>query len=350
MPYNLRVKRDRTLADREKKKTSLTIKIALALALGAVVAVGLLAYAGLGETVDALRCFNWVVLPAVLACACGNYLVRFCKWHYYCRTLSIPVRRADSLVIFMSGMSMSISPGKLGEVLKSFLLKKVTGTPVTYSAPIVVAERLTDLVGLLILSAAGMLLVSFEGWMETARWVLAGCAIGVLALVAAMTSRRFAGAFLGVMGRLPLAGRFAGKAGTLFESAEKLLRPAPLVIASVVSAASWGFECVGFIIVLHAFGVTSVPVATAVLVYCVGTIVGAISMLPGGLGLTEICILGPLVRFGIPKPGATAVTFIIRACTLWFGTLLGTLFLVVGRKRFNVELAEIEENAVDGSA
>ena len=50
---------------------------------------------------------------------------------------------------------MSITPGKMGEVFKSWLLKKRTGTPIHASAPIVVAERFTDLLGYLILVAIG---------------------------------------------------------------------------------------------------------------------------------------------------------------------------------------------------
>lgn len=326
-----------------KKKKSWTLRIALTMALAALVFVGLLFYAGLQETVQTLAGFGWAILPAVFGLALSNYAVRFVKWHYYCRLLDIRVGAWDSLLIFMSGLSMSISPGKLGEVLKSFLLSKVTGTPVSYSAPIVVAERLTDLVGLLILSGGSMFFLEFKGWMETTRWVLLGSCVFAVLLVLAMSSRRFAGVFLGMMARLPVVGGQAGKARTLFESAGRLVRPVPLAAASVVSALSWGFECVGFALVLDSLGVETLGFAQAVFVYCTGTLVGAVSMLPGGLGLTEFTLVGALGRFGVVDAVATAATFIIRACTLWFGTVLGALFLVAGRGKFGVSVAEIEE-------
>jgi uncharacterized protein (TIRG00374 family) len=327
-----------------KKKRAWTVKVALTLAFAALVFVGLSLYAGVRETLSALALFKWWVLPAVLALAFGNYLVRFLKWHFYCRCLEIKLKVSDSFLVFMSGLSMSISPGKLGEVLKSFLLKKLNGTPVSYSAPIVVAERLTDLVAVMILAAAGMLTIEFEGVFETARLMLLVCTIAVVVLIVAMSSRGFARAFLGLMKRLPLAGRFADKAAVAFESTAKLITPWNLLIATVVSVVSWGFECAGFVIVLWAFGIHTVSVGAAVFVYCFSTVLGAVSMLPGGLGLTEISMAGMLGRFsGVAEAPAVAVTFVVRACTLWFGTVAGVVFLVASRKRFNVELTALEE-------
>ncbi len=43
---------------------------------------------------------------------------------------------------------MTISPGKLGEVLKSVFVRQVSGAPIARTAPAVVAERATDGTGM----------------------------------------------------------------------------------------------------------------------------------------------------------------------------------------------------------
>jgi uncharacterized protein (TIRG00374 family) len=327
-----------------RKKSSWTLKIALTLAFAALVFVALLVYAGLDEILGQLRDFGWWAVAPALALAFGNYLARFLKWQYYCRVLSIPVRTADSFIIFMSGLSMSISPGKFGEVLKSFLLKKIAGTPVSFSAPIVLAERMTDLVGLLVLAAAAMAFLPFEGWMAALRWFFVATAAAVVALVLALGSARFAGAFLGVFSRLPLAGRAADKMSAALQSAVKLFTFKNFALMSALSAVSWAFECAGFYIVLAAFNVPSPDAPSVVFIYCAGTILGAVSMLPGGLGLTEFSMVGMLVQM-LKTGGAQAVaaTTVIRACTLWFATIIGVVFLVAGRRRFSVNALELEE-------
>ena len=55
----------------------------------------------------------------------------------------------------MSGLIMSVTPGKVGELLKSYLVKEVTGDPVSKTAPIIFAERITDFLSLLLIAIIG---------------------------------------------------------------------------------------------------------------------------------------------------------------------------------------------------
>ena len=64
----------------------------------------------------------------------------------------------DSALLFTSGMVMAVTPGKVGEVLKSYLLKRINGTPISASAPIVLAERVTDGLAMLLLMGFGLTL------------------------------------------------------------------------------------------------------------------------------------------------------------------------------------------------
>ena len=56
---------------------------------------------------------------------------------------------------------MSVTPGKLGEILKSYLLKEENGTEVSKSMPIVFAERLTDFISIVLLSIIGAFVFNY---------------------------------------------------------------------------------------------------------------------------------------------------------------------------------------------
>ncbi|MET0386611.1 MAG: flippase-like domain-containing protein, partial [Polyangiales bacterium] len=99
--------------------------------------------------------FKRIVLALGLATA--SFGVRFLRWQGYLRTLEIRTSLPNSALIFTSGLGMSITPGKAGEVLKALMLQQVTGTPVARSVPIVAAERVTDAMALLVLGAVGLL-------------------------------------------------------------------------------------------------------------------------------------------------------------------------------------------------
>ena len=70
---------------------------------------------------NALRHFPPGYLPAILLLTLWNYALRFVKWHMYLHKLRIAIVFADSIGIFLCGLSMAITPGKAGELLKSIL-------------------------------------------------------------------------------------------------------------------------------------------------------------------------------------------------------------------------------------
>ena len=66
-------------------------------------------------------------------------------------------RKSDSFLTFLSGFVLTVTPGKVGEVFKSLVLFETHGVPIARTAPIVVAERVTDLIGVIILIVLGSL-------------------------------------------------------------------------------------------------------------------------------------------------------------------------------------------------
>ena len=123
-------------------------------------------------------------MPLILLVTLGNYLLRFVKWQYYLRQIGVVgLKRWDSFLIYFSGLGMTVTPGKVGEWLKSYLLKEVHGTPVTKSAPILIAERLTDSVALLIIAGAGVFVFGQGTWPIVAV-IIVGAVVAVVRLAA----------------------------------------------------------------------------------------------------------------------------------------------------------------------
>lgn len=114
-----------------------------------------------------------------------------------------------------------------------------------------------------------------------------------------------------------------------YESAYTLFRLKNLIVAILISVVSWGFECLAMYFVLEGFNV-NVSILLSTFVFSFSSLVGAISMIPGGLGVAEGSFAGLLILSGITKGIAASATVIIRFCTLWFGVLIGwiTTFII----------------------
>ena len=97
--------------------------LVLALALGAAVYLILAVLSDFGELTAALDTSNTPSYQRSLASS-PSYVVRFFRWTYYLRVLKVSVPTGINAAIFMSGLSMTISPGKLGEMLKCVFVRR----------------------------------------------------------------------------------------------------------------------------------------------------------------------------------------------------------------------------------
>src|SRR5712691_3376520 len=154
-----RSKEQLSLLTRNKLRTGIIFSLVLALIVMTAIAL----YGDLPHLITAIAHFRWAFLPIILALTLFNYLGRFLKWQYYLKRLAVSINWRKSLLIFISGLSMAITPGKVGELLKSYLLKRSTGEPISRTSPIIVAERLTDGIAMIALSATGLVLYR-SGW------------------------------------------------------------------------------------------------------------------------------------------------------------------------------------------
>lgn len=297
--------------------------------LGALVFAGLSLYADLASLRENLGAFDWNALGAALTLATGNYVLRYVRWQHYLRRVDVQVPHVESALVFLSGFVMSVTPGKLGEVFKSVLLYESRGTSVATTAPIVFAERLTDLMALVLLTAAGSL--SFERGVPVAASGAALCAFVLLA----SAWRPLGDRLLQVAEKLPLLRRAAPRLREAYESLFRLTRPAPLLFATTLATLSWGLECVALWVLLRGLPGGGLALDASFFAYSASTIAGAIAMMPGGLGVTEAGMTGliqALSRGAIGSATATAATMLCRLATLWWAVVVGAVAWVVLRR------------------
>jgi uncharacterized protein (TIRG00374 family) len=317
-------------------------RLLISMGLGILVFAGLLAYGDFREVGRSFGDFKWWLLPLILLVTCGNYGLRFVKWEYYLRQIGVrDVSRGDSFLIYFSGLGMVVTPGKVGEWLKSYLLKEMHGTPVSRSAPILLAERLTDSLALLIICAFGVVAFGPSTW-----WVVAVIAIGSALAVGIARHRPTSRGIIRFLQRIPFLQRFTGHIDEFYESTYTLMAPGGLLLMTLLSVGSWFFEVIAFYLTLIGLGASGSmdTMLKAAFILPISTLAAAIAIFaPGGLGVAETGITGLTQRLlDLPKSAATVATVIIRIATLWFGVVVGLVafaFLTRRLHRQGIELS-----------
>lgn len=302
-------------------------RLLISLGVGLLVVLLLSLLGDVQAVASSLQQFQWGYLPLILGLTALNYVLRWLKWDYFLRYLKMNdgVSTLDSGLLFTAGMIMSVTPGKIGEVFKSYLLKQLNNTPITASAPIVLMERLTDGLAMLLLMALGLTLY------PPARPVFAVLLVATVAGILLVQHRWLCERLLAWVATLPAGSRIAPRLTVVYDSTRQLLGWRILLIATVISVVSWGCECVAFYFVLVGLGVegTWLLLLQATFIFAASTLFGLISLLPGGLGTSEVTSAGLLVAMvGMSLASATAATILIRFGTLWFGVGLGVVALL----------------------
>ncbi|HKQ70638.1 MAG TPA: lysylphosphatidylglycerol synthase transmembrane domain-containing protein [Polyangiaceae bacterium] len=305
-------------------------RLLAAMILGVLVYLGFALYRGMREIGESLAHFAWSAFFLACALAFGNYLVRFLKWEYYLARLEVHgIPKVDSLLTFLSGLVLTVTPGKVGEVFKSLVLFETHHVPVARTAPVVLAERLTDVLGIVILIVAGS-----AGLPGGLVWASLGSVL-VLAILVVISSEGIFQWSLGLVERGPeRVKKMAPKVREAWASLRTLTAPKTLIVPTLLSIVAWFLEGLALWVILHGFG-ESTNVLVACFFYATATLAGALIPVPGGLGVTEGTLEEQLRHFGgVSQFTSTSAMILVRFATLWFAVVVGFAALFLLRLRF----------------
>jgi uncharacterized protein (TIRG00374 family) len=266
---------------------------------------------------------GWPLVLAAGALSLFNYALRVWRWSLYLNRLGHRFPLRFTALTFMAGFAFTLSPGKLGEMVRARYYQP-RGLPVSAVTGAFFVERLLDLVVMILLAVA--VLAELKAY-QSFLWVAVALVGGLLAAVAlwpwALTAQTLAS-------RQAEGHSFPGQAAVLgvvrmMASARLFLSPGMLAVGLALGLLAWGAEAVGLKLVADVVGSTQLSVAGAMGIYAIAIIVGALSFLPGGLGSTEAVMAALLVAHGYSTPQAILLTLICRLLTLWLAVVIGWL-------------------------
>lgn len=281
-------------------------------------------YADFGSLLTAIEKFNWVFIPLMIILVIIAYFIRFLKWSLFLKSADVHLKLKDNLFVFFSGMGMIITPAKVGEIWKGWLIRDINGEKLSKTVPVVITDRVTDVIGLVILSLLGIL------YYKEGIYILAALLLIFAAFFVAIKSEKISGMVISILEKR--AGKYSKDIKTMHATFLQLMHPKNMVGLSFLSAFAWFFECLALYFVILGFG-QSLSVLLSTFVFSFASLIGAISMIPGGLGIAEATISGMLQYFGLTSVDSVGVAIIIRFGTLWFGAILGFLIHFIFKKR-----------------
>jgi uncharacterized protein (TIRG00374 family) len=282
---------------------------------------------------DGLLAYAHRLTPQLIAVLLGlsliNYALRAWRWDVYARQRRVHIPFLRHVLYYVAGFALTVTPGKVGELLRIWLMREGDGQPYARTVPLLVADRLADSLALLVMACVGIGVTTLNGGIMSA---IVPAAVFILGSWWIGTRPRIVMAMVfGLQRRLGRGRSGVRKLHRLACEVSGLLRSGPFQFGLVLSLLGWLAEAAALWWLLHSLD-AHLSLFVVVFIFAASMLAGAAAMLPGGLGGAEISMVALLVGFGVASEPSIIATALIRLTTLWFAVGLGFLLLPVAMR------------------
>ena len=267
--------------------------------------------------VDKISNFKIEFLPIIISLVTLGWFVLFVRWHLLLKNSKILIPKKDSLLIFLTGGALSIIPGKVGEYIKSQLLKTKFGIPRSRTVPIVMLEQLYTVIGLVFLSFFGI------WYFELGAYVVGFFTASLIFVFILISSRRIFNRVILILGKWKFTSKFVEPLSSSYDTIKKSTRGPITFYAIALTTIFWLIEAIVVYSVLLSFGIDSIDLLNVIPIYTTSLMLGFLSFLPMGLGVVEGSLASFFSLQGIDVSLSLALVVIIRLFTRWYGVVVG---------------------------
>jgi glycosyltransferase 2 family protein len=272
---------------------------------------------------DHLGTFNTIYLIPIFSLVTLSWCVLFLRWTLLLKNLDILVPHKSSFIIFISSFALSATPGQLGELIKSKLLKSKFDIPISKTAPLVLIERIYDLIGAIIVSSLGI------SYIESGNLILLIFTIILFSIIILLRSKIIFTKFLMLFEKINFLKNKIPDISETYESIQPSLNPKIFLSSTILSIIYWVLVGTSSYLVLLALEINTISFLHMISIYSSSIIIGAVSLIPGGVGVAEGSITGLLTLGGVEISIAFVIGILVRVFTLWYGVIVGFILLKI---------------------
>ncbi|MDH5571586.1 MAG: flippase-like domain-containing protein [Gammaproteobacteria bacterium] len=291
--------------------------MSLSLVLAAVFYLGYVIMAGYENLISAITTLGLSGCILILSSSFSSYYIRFLRWHYFIRRLGHHLPILLHFQYYLAGFALTTTPAKAGETIRSIYLKN-HGINISHSLASFFCERFLDviIVGLL----ATLTILDFDEYNLFILIII----LFLLILLGILRNKYLQHLFhhLATQTSCKTIKHALEYMAILLRNAHILLQLKPLSLGLISGAFAWAIQGIAFYYILFTLNI-DITFTTAIAIYAISLLAGAISFIPGGIGATEAVMYLLLVQMGVDTTNALIIPLISRISTLWFAVFLG---------------------------
>lgn len=262
---------------------------------------------------------------AIALWSSGNFL-RIVRWHLFLKEIDDKVPFKANVLYYLAGFAFVLSPGRLGEIVRSPYIKRDYGIPISKTASIVFVERFYDFLGIIIVLSIGLVLTDFD------RTILLVPITIVVIIVLIFKNKKLLSNLIGKLSKIKFLKNINSNFEESYTSGEKLIKPKFFTIGIVISTITYLLQTLAvylFILALNG----KIVIEEILVIFPTSMFIAALSLIPGGVGIFDGGMIGLLVHYNLQYEIAITTTVLIRIIGIGLFSAIGLMCLNIISKK-----------------
>ncbi len=270
---------------------------------------------------DKIFDFKIEFIPIIVSLVVLSWLISYTRWNVLLKNNSIHIPHSINFQIFLVGGALGITPGKVGELFKSQILKDKFNIPRAKTAPLFVVEKFLDLISAMIVTLIGIWFIPEIGYLTIIGLILS------IIIFKILTSKKFFTKIINFFIKFKFFKKYLEPLSSSHDVLHKSMISKKMILLLLLSICYWITIGIAAYFVIEAFGISTIGVINSISTYSSSLIIGAISFIPGGIGVAEGSLIGLLTIQNVDFSDAIVIVVLLRFFTLWFSTIAGFIAL-----------------------
>jgi len=275
-------------------------------------------YYDANQFIESLDKINPYFIILILLSFTAGILIKGLRQMLFLRHLGIRIPHKQNMIIYLAGLSLLITPAGLGGVIKSHFLLKKYNQPVSKTIPVVIVERYHDVLTVLCIIIIFSIIAGIT--YLTIPIVIIGAFLFISLI--AVRKRKIFPIFQKLIHKLKIFQTLENQSNEFNESLVSFTSRKILFSGWLVGMAGWSFDALGIFLCFQAFGLDFDFFISAVIGLS-SILFGALTFIPGGVGVTEVSFVELLSIYGIESSVSSALALFLRLLSIWFATCIG---------------------------
>ena len=265
--------------------------------------------------------FKIEFMPIIITLVIISWIIVYIRWNILLKIIQVKIPHKVNFQIFLAGGALGITPGKIGELYKSQILKDKFDIPRSKTAPLFIVEKFFDVTGALVVTSLGIWFIPELGYLSI---------IGIISLFFVfriLISKKLFNKVLVFFSKIKYFEKFLEPLASSHEILIQIFKNKKMFFVFLLSIFYWLVIGAAAYFILQGFGITTIELINVISTYSSSLLIGAISFIPGGIVVAEGSLVGLFSIQGINLADSMVIVVIIRLFTLWFSTIAGFIAL-----------------------